>query len=187
LRGPVLNLPNCVSLARVPLGLAACFFVWQKVLVPAVVSIFLAVLSDYLDGIIARRTGSVSDWGRIFDPLADKVAIGAFIVTLTLVGAVPLWFVILFLVRDGIIAAGGIYMTRRLGSPPSSNVWGKYSSLIISIYLTVAAVGHLTDTVIWPDSLVLAGLDPVGLLALGFVLLSLFVYFSESVNKLRNA
>jgi CDP-diacylglycerol--glycerol-3-phosphate 3-phosphatidyltransferase len=187
LKGPVLNIPNCVSLARVPLGLAACILVWQRILIPSVIMIFLAILSDYLDGFIARRTDSVSDWGRIFDPLADKVAIGAFIVTLALVGAVPLWFVILFLIRDALIAAGGIFMTRRLGSPPSSNIWGKYSSMTISIYLTVAAVGHMTGRAVWSGSLVLAGLDPVGLLALGFVLISLFVYFSESVKKLRDS
>ncbi len=187
MRGPVLTIPNCVSLARVPLGLAACILVWQRVLIPSVILIFLAILSDFLDGVVARRTDSASDWGRIFDPLADKVAIGAFIVTLALVGAVPLWFVILFLIRDALIAAGGIFMTRRLGSPPSSNIWGKLSSLTISVYLTVAAVGHMTSGVIWPRNLVLAGLDPVGLLALGFVLISLFVYFSESVKKLRNS
>jgi CDP-diacylglycerol--glycerol-3-phosphate 3-phosphatidyltransferase len=161
--------------------------VWQKALVSAAVAIFLAVFSDWIDGIIARKTGSVSDWGKIFDPLADKVAIGAFIVTLTFVGAVPLWFVVLFLLRDGLIAAGGIIMTRRTGSPPSSNVWGKYSSLTISVYLTVAAVSHMTGSAVWPEGMLLAGLDPVGILALGFVLLSLFVYFSEFVEHLRKA
>ena len=186
MKGPVLNTPNIISLVRIPLGLAACLLVYLRQTVPALAVIFLAVLSDYLDGIVARRTDAVSDWGKIFDPLADKVAIGAFIVTLTAVGAVPLWFVVIFLARDGMIAAGGIYMTRRLGSPPSSNIWGKYTSFTISIYLTLAAVSYMTDVTVWPESTVILGLDPAGLLALGFVILSLFVYFSESVKKLRS-
>lgn len=186
MRGPVLNLPNLISILRIPLGLLACLFVWQRMLVPSLAAIILAVASDYADGLIARRTGSVSDWGRVFDPLADKVALGAFIITLALVKAVPLWFVIVFLSRDALIAAGGIYLTRRLGSPPSSNVWGKYSSFAMSVYLTMAAVAHLLGRAIWPRELLFAGLDPVGAVALGFVLVSLFVYFSESVKKLRD-
>jgi CDP-diacylglycerol--glycerol-3-phosphate 3-phosphatidyltransferase len=187
LKGPVVTTPNLISLARIPLGFASCLFVIRKSFFPAVVMIFLAILSDYIDGLIARGTSSVSEWGKIFDPLADKIAIGAFVITLTAVRAVPLWFVILFLARDALIAAGGLFLTRKLGSPPSSNLWGKYTSFFMSIYLTVTAVCYMLDKTLWPESLILGGLDPIGLVALGFVVVSLFVYFSESVKKLRNS
>lgn len=186
MKGPLINTPNLISLARIPLGFSACVFVALKSFVPAIAAIFLAGLSDYIDGIVARRTSSVSDWGKIFDPLADKLAIGAFIVTLGVINAVPLWFVILFLSRDAVIAVGGILITRKMGSPPSSNIWGKLSSLTVSIYLTAAAVCYILDCNMWPSGLVLAGLDPLGVLSLGFVMLSLFVYFSEFVHRLRN-
>ena len=186
MKGPLINIPNLISLSRIPLAMAACLFLVQKSLVPLVVMIFLGVFSDFLDGIIARRTDSISDWGKVFDPLADKIAIGAFIITLSIVGAVPLWFVILFMTRDAIIAVGGVLLTRKMGSPPSSNIWGKLSTLIVSVYLTSAAVCYILNSSLWPLDLVLAGLDPLGLLSLGFVLVSLFVYFSESVTMLRN-
>jgi len=185
-KGPVINTPNLISLSRIPLAFTACLFLMQKNIVVVVIVILMGVLSDFLDGIIARKTNSISDWGKIFDPLADKMAIGAFIVTLAFVGAVPLWFVILFLIRDVLIAAGGLFITKKLGAPPSSNKLGKLSSLIISVYLTISAVCYMLDRNLWPSGLVLAGLDPLGLLSLGFVLMSLFVYFSESVQKLRN-
>lgn len=186
MKGPVINIPNLLSLSRIPLAFAACLFLVRKNLVLVVIVIITGVLTDIIDGIIARRTNSISDWGKVFDPLADKIAIGSFIITLAILGAVPLWFVILFLTRDALIAAGGIFLTKKLGSPPSSNRWGKYSSLIMSVYLTSAAVCYMLDRTLWPSGLVLAGLDPLGLLSLGFVLVSLFVYFSESVKKLRN-
>jgi len=185
-RGPILNIPNLISLTRIPLAFAACLLLVRNSLIPLLVVIFSGVVSDFLDGRIARKTDSVSEWGKILDPLADKIAIGAFIITLSFLKAVPLWFVILFLSRDLLIAAGGIYVTKRLGSPPSSNIWGKLSSLVTSVYLTVAAVGYLLHSHLWPDDLIFAGLDPLGLLSLGFVLLSLFVYSSESVTLLRN-
>jgi CDP-diacylglycerol--glycerol-3-phosphate 3-phosphatidyltransferase len=186
-KGPLFNIPNLISLSRIPLGLAACLFLVRNNLVPLVVVIFIGVFSDFLDGIIARKTDSVSDWGKIFDPLADKIAIGAFIITMAIIKAVPLWFVILFLTRDALIAAGGLFVTKRLGLPPSSNIWGKLSTLTVSVYLTSAAVCYILDSTLWPSCLIIAGLDPLGLISLGFVLLSLFVYSSESVRMLRNS
>lgn len=186
MKGPVINIPNLISLSRIPLALIACLFLVKKNIILVVVVIFVGVISDIVDGIVARRTDSISDWGKIFDPLADKIAIGAFIIMLAILGAVPLWFVILFLARDALIAAGGLFVTKKLGSPPSSNNWGKYTSLSMSLYLTYSAVGYMLDTALWPAGLILAGLDPLGLISLGFVLVSLFVYFSESVKKLRN-
>jgi CDP-diacylglycerol--glycerol-3-phosphate 3-phosphatidyltransferase len=185
-KGPLFNIPNLISLSRIPLVFIACLFLVQKNLVPLLVVIFLGVFSDFLDGIIARRTGSVSDWGKILDPLADKISIGAFIITMAIVKAVPLWFVVVFLTRDVLIAAGGILVTKRLDSPPSSNIWGKLSTLIVSVYLTSAAVCYILNSTLWPSSLVFAGLDPLGLLSLGFVMLSLIVYSFESVKMLRN-
>ena len=185
MKGPVINIPNLISLSRIPLTFIACVFLVQKEIIPVVIVILVGVFSDVIDGVVARKTNSISDWGKIFDPLADKIAIGAFIVTLAFLGGVPLWFVILFLIRDAIIAVGGLFVAKKLGSPPSSNRWGKYSSLAMSVYLTSAAVSYMLNTTLWPSGLILAGLDPLGLLALGFVLVSLFVYFSESVTKLR--
>ena len=185
MKGPVFNIPNLISLSRIPLAFIACVFLVQREIIPVVIVILIGVFSDVIDGSIARKTNSTSDWGKIFDPLADKIAIGAFIITLAFLGGVPLWFVIVFLARDAIIAAGGIYVAKKLGAPPSANRWGKYTSLAMSVYLTSASVSYMLDTTLWPSGLILAGLDPLGLLSLAFVLVSLFVYFSESVTKLR--
>jgi len=185
MRGPFLNLPNALSMARVPLSLAACLFVALRDPVPACALILLAVSSDFLDGTIARRTGSISDWGRILDPLADKVGIAALVITLAAVGALPLWFLVVVVARDALIAAGGLLLTRRLGSPPSSNLWGKATSLCLSVYLTTLSVGWMTGAAIWSPGLLLWGVDPLGLLSLALVGISFFVYSSASARLLR--
>jgi len=185
LKGPFLNPPNLISLARVPLGAAACLFVALRLTVAASAMIFLAIISDFVDGYAARKLGMVSDWGKILDPLADKVALGAFVLTLTLLGLLPLWFVIAFLLRDLLIASGGIYLTRRLGSPPSSNMLGKLTSCFMSLYLTEVALGYMLNAELVPSSPSFAGLNILGIVAFAFVLISFFAYFSESVSKLR--
>lgn len=80
--------------------------------------ILVAVATDFFDGKVARWTGTVSEWGKVLDPTADKLAAAA--VTLALVirpiePTLPVWFVILVVLRDVIIAGGGVIQTRRLG------------------------------------------------------------------------
>lgn len=186
MKGPVINLPNIISLSRIPLGFAACFFLASKAIIPVSIIFFAGILSDFLDGSIARRTDSVSEWGKVFDPLADKIAMSAFIITLGFLGAVPIWFIVVLLTRDALILSGGLYLTKHLGSPPASNIWGKLSTLVLSIYMSIAAICYMLDTTLWSSDLVFAGLDPVGLISFAFVLVSFFVYFSESVRQIRN-
>ncbi|MCD4847100.1 MAG: CDP-alcohol phosphatidyltransferase family protein [Candidatus Aegiribacteria sp.] len=82
MKGPVINLPNIISLSRIPMGFGACFFLASRAIIPTSIILIVGIFSDFLDGIIARRTDSISDWGKIFDPLADKIAMTAFIITL---------------------------------------------------------------------------------------------------------
>lgn len=60
----------------------------------------LAALTDFLDGYIARKMNIVTDFGRLMDPLADKVFVAAAFLILVQFSIVPGWFAILILVRE---------------------------------------------------------------------------------------
>jgi CDP-diacylglycerol--glycerol-3-phosphate 3-phosphatidyltransferase len=175
--GPFWGVANLLSIARVPLALMACWFIWRGDTTATAVSMLLAIATDGLDGWVARRTGTESDWGRVLDPLADKLAFAVFLVTLTLLGRVPLWLAAAVIGRDLLIALGGLAIAGRLGSPPSANVWGKLSTCLLAAYLVRQAL--------WPSKGVLLGVGPLGLAAVGLVIASLFVYISTSMPKLR--
>src|SRR5660398_237037 len=59
-----------------------------------------AALSDRLDGYLARRMDQVTDWGKLVDPIADKLLIGGTLVTLSALGDLPWWVTIVILVRE---------------------------------------------------------------------------------------
>lgn len=65
------------------------------------------VATDWVDGVVARRTGQVSTVGKVLDPVADRLALAAALVTLVVRDAFPLWAALLVLVRDGVIIVAG--------------------------------------------------------------------------------
>ena len=128
------TLSNAVSLLRAVLTLPAVWlialgpdYVWEAFGVVAVM-----IVSDWIDGYLARRWGEISRWGKILDPLADKVAVGAITIAMVVYKALPLWLVVVVLMRDVVIFFAGMYLVRRCGVLLSSNFWGKAATLAMS-------------------------------------------------------
>ena len=64
--------------------------------------------TDWIDGYIARRTNSVSELGKLLDPVSDRLAIAMALVALLIRHAIPLWAALLILVRDVAVFAVGV-------------------------------------------------------------------------------
>ena len=72
------------------------------------------VATDWVDGVIARATGQVSELGKVLDPVADRLAIAAGLIALVVRDAFPLWAALLILVRDvAILIAGLVLLSTR--------------------------------------------------------------------------
>jgi len=111
----VLTVPNLISSARI-----ACIPIfWILIVDPDSTLVGLLVFSgvvatDWVDGAIARRTGQVSDLGKILDPVADRLVILAGLFALVAVDAFPPWAAALIVIRDlAVLVAGGVLLTRR--------------------------------------------------------------------------
>lgn len=106
----VLNVPNLLTIAR---GVAAIPLVWCILSARfglALVIVFLAGLTDLLDGLIARKLEQSSDFGRLLDPIADKLLLVATFVAVSIPGfgfePLPWWLAALAVGRDlGILGA----------------------------------------------------------------------------------
>ena len=101
-----MNLPNRLTLAR--LGFAAIFVFCFSVNFPycfsAAFGLFvLATVTDWLDGEIARRYQLVTDFGKLMDPLADKILTAAAFICLVAYEAIPVWAVTLIISREFLI------------------------------------------------------------------------------------
>lgn len=100
--------------------------------------IILAAATDFLDGYLARRLHQVTDFGKIIDPVADKIAAGGGSLMLVLVGAMPLWFLVVIVVRDLLILAGGIYIKSKKNIITQSNWPGKFAVTSIAVVMVLS-------------------------------------------------
>jgi CDP-diacylglycerol--glycerol-3-phosphate 3-phosphatidyltransferase len=101
-----MNLPNRLTVGR--LGLTAMFVGLLTVPVPHGKTLALAVFAaaaftDYLDGHLARKHGWITNFGKLMDPLADKVLMAAGFVMLIEPGLIPAWAVVTILAREFLV------------------------------------------------------------------------------------
>ncbi|GGF35815.1 CDP-diacylglycerol--glycerol-3-phosphate 3-phosphatidyltransferase [Microbacterium sorbitolivorans] len=103
------QLPNAITLARIPLAIV--FFVllliggafgdahtglrWT-----AAILFIVAISTDWVDGYLARKYEIVSDFGKLWDPIADKLLTGLAFVGLACLGEMAWWMVIVILIRE---------------------------------------------------------------------------------------
>ncbi len=133
--------PNLVSLARLLMA-PVILWVFEVRGRSAAVALFgVAMLTDWLDGYLARRLNMVTDAGRVLDPLADKVVVDAVAVVLAVRGEIPVWAAVLLVVRDVGIVAGAVALAGKGGAMPASNAIGKVAFTAIGLMVLV----HLAD------------------------------------------
>lgn len=99
------HVPNALTIARlvlVPVFLVLLFWApedpgWR---LASTIAFTVAIVTDFVDGRMARQLNIVSDFGKIWDPIADKALTGAAFVALSILGELPWWITIPILVRE---------------------------------------------------------------------------------------
>jgi cardiolipin synthase len=110
----VWTVPNAISLARIALTPVFVALIVDVDTTTAGLCVFAAVVAtDWVDGTIARRTGQVSEVGKILDPVADRLALAAGIVALAIRDVLPVWAAALILTRDAIVLIAGLIVLLR--------------------------------------------------------------------------
>jgi len=97
------NLPNVLTVARILLVPLMVFALLQKTTTWDVIAAFvfwLASVTDFVDGWLARRSELVSDFGKLADPIADKLLVLAALATLVALDRVALWVAIVVVGRE---------------------------------------------------------------------------------------
>ena len=134
-----INLPNKLTILRlvltpvfvVLLSFDSFLFIFVATLVAIVASI-----SDYLDGHIARSRNLVTNFGKLFDPVADKVFFTAALVMIMLLDDlyIPGWTVVAILSREFLVT-GARSLAATEGMVIAANSWGKAKTVVQTIFM----------------------------------------------------
>lgn len=136
---------NAISAVRLMMTIPILWSLLQQHSLMAVMLCLLAAATDWLDGFVARRTHTVSEWGKVIDPLADKVLVGSVVAVLLLMNKLPFWFVATVLGRDAVILLGSV-VARRYTSVVLPSLWsGKIavSSIAVTGILAMITSGWI--------------------------------------------
>ncbi|HEU4481068.1 MAG TPA: CDP-alcohol phosphatidyltransferase family protein, partial [Actinomycetota bacterium] len=134
-----LTVPNVLSLLRLA---SVPVFVWLFASGrenAAVILYAAGAWTDFFDGYIARLTGSVTELGKLLDPLADRVFIVALCIALVLRDTLPLWLALTIVVRDLIVLSLFPALERRRIERIRVNFVGKCATAALLFGLTLLA------------------------------------------------
>ena len=143
-----MNLPNKLTTLRIIL--VPVFIIVYMMLGSgfAAVSIFIiASVTDFLDGHLARKHNLVTNYGKIMDPLADKLLVTAALICMVETNVVPAWMVIVILARE--FAITGL---RAVAASEGIVIAAAWSGKIKTVTQMIAIIFLLVDN--WPFSLV---------------------------------
>ena len=153
-----MNLPNKLTMLRVILIPFFVVFMLGSLLGDAdkwiALGIFIAAsLTDLLDGKIARKYNLVTDFGKLMDPLADKLLVSAALICLGEMGRLAAWIVIIIISREFIIS-GLRQIAADNGIVIAASYWGKYKTtfqmiMICLLILNIDVLSLISAIVTW--------------------------------------
>ncbi len=144
------NLPNRLTILRMILVPAVMIFmlvdffegsvlgITYESLIAALIFI-VASLTDWFDGYIARRDNLVTNFGKVMDPLADKLIVTAVMLCLLKNGIFPIWCVMIILARDFLITGIRVIAVAE-GISVAASMWGKVKTTIQMIAMVIAVL-----------------------------------------------
>jgi cardiolipin synthase len=111
----IFTIPNLLSFLRILLIPVFVVLIVHPATTTAGLLLFsLVAATDWVDGLVARRTGQVTELGKVLDPVADRLAIAAGLIALVVRGAFPVWAAVLILARDvAILVVGAVLLAGR--------------------------------------------------------------------------
>ena len=148
----VWNIPNVLTMLRIiliPVFVAVFFSTpHDRDKIAALVIFAAASITDMFDGMLARKLNQITDFGKLFDPLADKVMVVTAMVCQALIGVFPWIAIIIVGVKELIMMLGGIFMLSK-NVVVYSNYVGKtaqvffIASLLLSFFHPSLAAGNV--------------------------------------------
>ena len=169
------HIPNALTVLRFFIIPFIIYYLVKDEFIFAFIMLLLSGLTDVLDGFIARKFNLVTNFGKLIDPLADKLTQISVLCTLLFKGIIPLWIVVIVLLKEASMICGASFLYGR-DLVVSSKWYGKASTVLF--YIAIA-----TSLIIRQFSLEYSFDIIIYYLALIMTIFSLIMYFRDFYVK----
>lgn len=169
------HIPNTLTILRFFIIPFIVYYLIGDNYIAAFILLTLSGLTDVLDGAIARKFNFITNFGKLIDPLADKVTQLSLLCTLVFKGIIPLWILVIVLLKEAFMVCGASFLYGR-DLVVSSKWYGKsatvlfYLAIAISLLIRQFKLDFTFDITLY-------------YLALFMTLFSLVMYFREFYIK----
>ncbi|NLB40681.1 MAG: CDP-alcohol phosphatidyltransferase family protein [Clostridiales bacterium] len=137
-----MNLPNALTIARFFMVGVFPYLYFNDGIANnkawAFAVFILAGVTDVLDGWIARRYNLITKWGKLMDPLADKLMLLMVLVCLAIDEVIPYWVIIIIAVKELTMILGAIFLLKEREVVVQANIYGKLATVMF--YFAVTAL-----------------------------------------------
>jgi len=123
----ILTLANCISISRIVLSFPLVYYLDKNQLNMALSIILLIIFTDLIDGWVARKVDEITHFGKLIDPVADKVCMMVVVIFLVFkIGLPMLIFFFITAIRDIVLITMGVYLMLKQDRVFASNKTGKW-------------------------------------------------------------
>ena len=141
-----MNLPNKLTMLRMLLVIVfvvfMCLptkFVWAKYV--SLGAFVVASITDFLDGYISRKKNLVTKFGKIMDPLADKMLVASGFILLATAGVIPAWMAVIIVLRDFFVTG-----LRNFGADNNKDLAASITGKVKTVFQLLAIILALVGT-----------------------------------------
>ena len=132
----ILTIPNILSIFRIILlPVIVWLYLGRNDIASTLMLLIISGISDIADGYIARKFNMVSDFGKVLDPIADKLTQGILLICLAIKYDIIFWLVGMFAVKELLMFIMGYMTLKRKDSVNSAKWYGKLNTVVI--YFTI--------------------------------------------------
>ena len=167
--------PNILTVLRFFLIPFTLYFLANDQYIIAICFIILSGITDVLDGAIARKYNLITNFGKLIDPLADKITQLSLLGTLVVKNIIPLWILVIVLIKEAAMVAGASFLYGK-ELVVSSKWYGKASTVLFYLAIILSMIFKDLGINVWVDLIIYY-------IAVGMTLFSLVMYFREFYMK----
>ena len=184
-------LPNQLTILRIILTPVFLFFflsnnpVYNQI---ALAVFIIAALTDWYDGWLARKFNYITNWGKFWDPLADKILTSTAFIGFYIIDIIPLWMVIVIIVRDFIITILRAYADYKEKSFPTSFYakWKTFLQMTFLYYLLIIHTGEKIPQIYTGNEHILNKLLDTTFIYITMLILTIITFHSGLTYILNN-